>query len=88
MALCWRRLAPACSMVEAVEEQDEVGQTDEAETVENACIYTLPDQLPPIFVAASGPRAAEAAGRMRDGLITTAPEAETPETVCRRRGNW
>jgi G6PDH family F420-dependent oxidoreductase len=45
-------------------------------TVENARIYTLPEQLPPILVAASGPRAAEAAGRIGDGFITTAPEAE------------
>lgn len=45
-------------------------------TVENARVYTLPEQLPPIMVAASGPRAAEAAGRIADGLITTAPEAD------------
>jgi coenzyme F420-dependent glucose-6-phosphate dehydrogenase len=45
-------------------------------TVENARIYTLPDQLPPILMAASGPRAAEAAGRLADGFITTAPEAD------------
>jgi coenzyme F420-dependent glucose-6-phosphate dehydrogenase len=45
-------------------------------TVENARIYTLPDPLPPIFMAASGPRAAEAAGRIADGLITTAPDAD------------
>jgi coenzyme F420-dependent glucose-6-phosphate dehydrogenase len=45
-------------------------------TVENARIYTLPDPLPPILVAASGPHAAEEAGHIGDGLITTAPEAE------------
>jgi coenzyme F420-dependent glucose-6-phosphate dehydrogenase len=45
-------------------------------TVENARIYTLPDHLPPILVAASGPQAAEVAGRIGDGLITTAPETE------------
>jgi coenzyme F420-dependent glucose-6-phosphate dehydrogenase len=45
-------------------------------TVENARVYTLPDQLPSIFMAASGPHAAEAAGRIADGLITTAPEAD------------
>jgi coenzyme F420-dependent glucose-6-phosphate dehydrogenase len=45
-------------------------------TVENARIYTLPDQLPPILMAASGPRAAEAAGRLADGFITTTPEAD------------
>ncbi len=44
--------------------------------VENARIYTLPEQLPPIMVAASGPRAAEAAGRIGDGLVTTAPKAD------------
>jgi G6PDH family F420-dependent oxidoreductase len=42
--------------------------------VENARIYTLPDELPVILVAASGPRAAEAAGRIGDGFISTAPE--------------
>jgi coenzyme F420-dependent glucose-6-phosphate dehydrogenase len=45
-------------------------------TVENARIYSLPDQAPPILMAASGPRAAEAAGRIADGLVTTTPDAE------------
>jgi G6PDH family F420-dependent oxidoreductase len=45
-------------------------------TVENARVYDVPDQLPPIHVAASGPRAAELAGRVGDGLISTAPEQE------------
>jgi coenzyme F420-dependent glucose-6-phosphate dehydrogenase len=47
--------------------------------VENACIYTLPDELPPILVAASGPKAAEAAGRLSDGLISTAPQEDVLE---------
>jgi G6PDH family F420-dependent oxidoreductase len=46
-------------------------------TVENARIYTLPKQLPPIMVGASGPRAAESAGRIGDGLIGVEPSAET-----------
>jgi coenzyme F420-dependent glucose-6-phosphate dehydrogenase len=45
-------------------------------TVERARIYTLPDEPPPIMVAASGPKAAEWAGRIGDGLISTAPEKE------------
>jgi coenzyme F420-dependent glucose-6-phosphate dehydrogenase len=45
-------------------------------TVENARIYTLPDEPPPIMVAASGPHGAKAAGRIGDGFITTAPKAE------------
>ena len=43
-------------------------------TVENARLYTLPPAPPPVMVAASGPKAAEAAGRLGDGLISTAPQ--------------
>ena len=48
-------------------------------TVENAQVYTLPDDLPPVLVAASGPKAAEAAGRLGDGLISTAPQESLSE---------
>jgi coenzyme F420-dependent glucose-6-phosphate dehydrogenase len=47
--------------------------------VENAQIYTLPDELPPIFLAAAGKKAAELAGTLGDGLITTAPEKEVAQ---------
>ena len=46
-------------------------------TVENARIYTLPENLPPIHVAASGKESAEVAGHIGDGLISTAPDGET-----------
>ncbi|MGC4192007.1 MAG: TIGR03557 family F420-dependent LLM class oxidoreductase [Thermomicrobiales bacterium] len=46
-------------------------------TVENARLYTLPETLPPIHVAASGPDSGDLAGRIGDGLISTAPDAET-----------
>jgi coenzyme F420-dependent glucose-6-phosphate dehydrogenase len=45
-------------------------------TVENARLYTLPDVLPPILVAASGPQAAETAGRIGDGFVTTREEED------------
>jgi coenzyme F420-dependent glucose-6-phosphate dehydrogenase len=45
-------------------------------TVENAQIYTLPDPLPEIMVAASGSKAAELAGRTGDGLISTSADKE------------
>jgi coenzyme F420-dependent glucose-6-phosphate dehydrogenase len=48
--------------------------------VENARIYTLPDAPPPIIVAASGPKSAELAGRIGDGLINSAP---SPDVVKR-----
>jgi coenzyme F420-dependent glucose-6-phosphate dehydrogenase len=44
-------------------------------TVEDATLYTLPDELPPIMVAAAKPGAAALAGR-NDGLIAVSPEAE------------
>jgi coenzyme F420-dependent glucose-6-phosphate dehydrogenase len=46
--------------------------------VEQARIYTLPDPLPPIVVAASKQLAAELAGR-NDGLVGVAPDAEVLE---------
>lgn len=46
-------------------------------TVENARIYTLPEKLPPIYVAASGPESATVAAELADGLISTSPDKET-----------
>jgi coenzyme F420-dependent glucose-6-phosphate dehydrogenase len=43
-------------------------------TVENARLYTLPDQLPPIHVAGAGEKAARLAGRIGDGFVGTSPE--------------
>jgi G6PDH family F420-dependent oxidoreductase len=45
-------------------------------TVENARIYSLPDEPPPIMVAVGGPKSAELAGRAGDGMIGTEPEKE------------
>lgn len=43
--------------------------------VENARLYTLPDEAIPVIVAAGGPEAAELAARAGDGLVSTAPDA-------------
>jgi G6PDH family F420-dependent oxidoreductase len=48
-------------------------------TVENARLYTRPDSPPPIVLAAGGPRSAELAGRLADGLVATAPSRELVE---------
>jgi G6PDH family F420-dependent oxidoreductase len=45
-------------------------------TVENARLYTLPQDPLPIHVAASGAESAALAGRIGDGLISTSPNAE------------
>jgi G6PDH family F420-dependent oxidoreductase len=52
-------------------------------TVENARLYSLPDEPPPIIVAAAGPRATELAARIGDGLINYAPD---PDVVTLFRG--
>lgn len=45
--------------------------------VENARIYTLPDEPPPLLVAAAGPNAVALAAAVGDGLISTAPDPDT-----------
>jgi len=45
-------------------------------TVEQARLYTLPDEPPPIVVAAAQEQAAQLAGRIGDGYMNVAPEAE------------
>jgi coenzyme F420-dependent glucose-6-phosphate dehydrogenase len=55
---------------------EEINFWGEFYTVENARLFTLPDELPPIYVAASGSNAAERAGQIADGFITTSPDAE------------
>ena len=45
-------------------------------TVENARLYTLPDEPPPVYVSAFGPRAVSVAARIGDGMVTTAPQVE------------
>ena len=45
-------------------------------TVENARVYDLPDQAPPILVSGFGPKAIEVAARIGDGFVTTSPDAQ------------
>ena len=56
-------------------------------TVEHARVYTLPDELPPIVVAAAGPSAAILAGEAGDGLWTVSPDAELIETYRQAGGS-
>jgi len=56
-------------------------------TVHTARLYTVPEQPPPIMVAAAGPMAAELAGRIGDGFVSTAPDAELIATFRRHGGD-
>jgi G6PDH family F420-dependent oxidoreductase len=54
--------------------------------VENARIYSLPDELPPILVSGFGPKAIELAARIGDGFVSTKPEREHTELYRRSGG--
>jgi G6PDH family F420-dependent oxidoreductase len=43
-------------------------------TVDSARIYTRPDEPPPVFVSAFGPKSLRLAARIGDGYITTSPD--------------
>jgi G6PDH family F420-dependent oxidoreductase len=54
--------------------------------VENARIYDLPEQLPPILISGFGPKATELAAKIGDGFCTVAPVEEAVETVREKGG--
>jgi G6PDH family F420-dependent oxidoreductase len=45
-------------------------------TVENARVYDLPAEPPPILVSGFGPKAIDVAARIGDGFVTTSPDAD------------
>jgi G6PDH family F420-dependent oxidoreductase len=55
-------------------------------TVDTARIYSLPDEPPPIYMSAFGPKALALAGRVADGYITTSSDAEMVERFRARAG--
>jgi coenzyme F420-dependent glucose-6-phosphate dehydrogenase len=48
-------------------------------TVEHARLFTLPDAPPPVVVSGFGPQSVELAGRIGDGFMGVAPDAESVE---------
>jgi G6PDH family F420-dependent oxidoreductase len=55
-------------------------------TVDHAQLYSLPAERPPLLVAASGTQAADLAGRLGDGLITTSPDKEVVQAFAAAGG--
>ena len=55
-------------------------------TMENARLYSLPDTPPPLYVAVGGPRSADLAGRLADGMIGTDPDASLLSAFDRAGG--
>lgn len=56
-------------------------------TVENARLYTLPDEPPPIYVATGGEKATELAGRIGDGMFGLIPDSSVIEGFERAGGS-
>jgi G6PDH family F420-dependent oxidoreductase len=56
-------------------------------TVERARLFTLPEQMPPILVAAATESSAKTAGRSGDGLISTKPRSDLIEAFREAGGD-
>src|SRR5436190_1581245 len=77
--LAWERLEMLEEAVDVIRQLwsgEEITLRGEHYTVEQARLYTVPDEPPEIYVAASKPQAAELAGRIGDGFISTTPTDE------------
>jgi G6PDH family F420-dependent oxidoreductase len=56
-------------------------------SVENARIYSLPPQPPPILISGFGPKALSLAARVGDGFVNTAPDADTLRSFTAQGGH-
>jgi len=50
-------------------------------STKNAVLHSRPDRIPPIYVSAFGPQAAEVAGRLGDGVWTLGDPETAPEII-------
>ena len=64
-------LREAITLIRTLWSQDRVTFEGEYYRTDRATIYDKPDEMVPIYVAASGPLAAKLAGRVGDGFIAT-----------------
>ncbi|MEU1784703.1 LLM class F420-dependent oxidoreductase [Streptomyces sparsogenes] len=69
-------LEEAVTVMRQLFEGQEVSHHGKHYTVENARLYTVPEEPVPIDIAAFGSAAASVAGRVGDGFITMVPDAE------------
>jgi G6PDH family F420-dependent oxidoreductase len=65
---------------------DQVSHHGEHYTVENARLYTIPDEPPPVIVSGFGPKAVKLAAQIGDGYFGTAPDSELLETYAKEGG--
>lgn len=73
-------LEEAVEVIRLLHRGDEVSHHGKHYTVQEARIYTRPEQPLPIYVSGFGPQGAELAGRIGDGYVLAMPEAELVKT--------
>jgi coenzyme F420-dependent glucose-6-phosphate dehydrogenase len=78
-------LREAVEVIRTLWEGEYTSHYGEHFTVENARIYTRPDEPPPIMIAARGPAAARLAAEIGDGLINSDPQPQ-PVDVFEQSG--
>ena len=69
-------LEEAIDVIRRLHTGKKISHRGEHYDVEEARIYTLPEQPVPIYVSAFGPMAVELAAKVGDGYCTTTPDAE------------
>ncbi|MDQ4097654.1 MAG: TIGR03557 family F420-dependent LLM class oxidoreductase [Actinomycetota bacterium] len=72
-------LEEAVEVMRALWTGEEVDHHGRYFTVENARLYSRPEQPPEVFVSAFGPKAAKVAARIGDGLVTTTVDEQVLE---------
>lgn len=80
-------LEEAIEVVRRLWEGDSVTHRGEYFTVEDARLFDLPDELPPLVVSAFGDDAARLAARAGDGLWTSGPTQEVIEAYSEAGGD-
>jgi G6PDH family F420-dependent oxidoreductase len=73
-------LCEAIEVIRALHAGGEVTHYGKHYTVENAEIFTRPEQPVPIYVSGLGPASAQLAGEIGDGFCSTIPSAELIQT--------
>jgi G6PDH family F420-dependent oxidoreductase len=69
-------LEEAVEVIRALWTTDRVDHHGVYYDVEDARLYTRPEQPPPVYVSGFGPKAIEVAARIGDGFVTTKPAAD------------
>ncbi|MFF1401473.1 TIGR03557 family F420-dependent LLM class oxidoreductase [Streptomyces sp. NPDC058287] len=79
-------LEEAVHVIRSLLSGEEVTHRGKHYTVENARLYTVPDEPVPVYVSGFGLKAAALAGRIGDGFVTMTPDADLVEEFRRAGG--